>query len=249
MSTLRLLEELSLNALPGLKTIYYDGWVLRFADGFMRRANSVNPLYPSILPLDEKIDYCEAVYRGLHVHGTVFKLTSGAQPPELADKLIQRGYREEARTSIQTLDLAHLPPAPPADLVMSETITDEWLRDYFALSGGDSARLPLFRHMLGLIVPTTACFRLLIDGEPAAVGLAVVERGWVGLYDVVVRHEARKNGVGTRLVLNMLAWAHGCGAKHAYLQVIMANTPALNLYRKLGFHEAYQYWYLQKANH
>jgi N-acetylglutamate synthase len=248
MSTLRLIEELSLNALPSLKTIHYDGWVLRFANGFMRRANSVNPLYPSLLPLDEKIDYCESMYAGVHAHGTVFKLTSGAQPHGLADALLQRGYHEDAQTSIQTLDLVHLPPATPEDLFISDAVTNDWLRDYFDLTAGDSARLPLFRHMLSLIVPQVACFRLLIDGEPGAVGLAVIERGWVGLYDIVVRREARKNGVGTRLVLNILNWAQSCGAQHAYLQVMMANTPALKLYGKLGFREAYRYWYLQKAN-
>lgn len=248
MSTLRLIEELSLNALPSLKTVYYDGWVLRFADGFMRRANSVNPLYPSTLPLDEKIAYCETAYAGLQAHGTVFKLTSAAQPPGLTDALIRRGYHEDGHTSVQTLDLAHLPPAAPADLVVSEAVTDDWLRDYFDLNAGDVTRLPLLRQMLALVTPRMGCFRLLIDGQPGAVGLAVIERGWVGLYDIAVRREARQNGVGTRLVLHMLHWAHGCGAQHAYLQVVVANAPARGLYGKLGFREAYRYWYLQKAN-
>jgi N-acetylglutamate synthase len=248
VSTLRLIEELSLNALPSLKTIYYDGWVLRFADGFMRRANSVNPLYSSLLPLDEKIDYCESLYAGLHTHGTVFKLTSAAQPHGLVEALVRRGYHEDASTSIQTLDLAHLPPALPANLVVSEKVTDEWLHDYFSLNAGDLSRLSLFRQMLSLIVPRIACFRLLIDGTTCGIGLAVMERGWVGLYDIAVRREARQNGVGTRLVLHMLNWARGWGAQHAYLQVMLANLPALGLYRKLGFREAYQYWYLQKAS-
>jgi GNAT superfamily N-acetyltransferase len=248
MSTIRLIEELSLNALPSLKTVCYDGWVLRFADGFTRRANSVNPLYPSSLPLDEKIDYCEQVYAGLHKHGTVFKLTAAAQPPGLADALIRRGYHEDGLTSVQTLDLAHLPPAPTADLTISEAVTDSWLTAYFALNEGDLARLPLLCRMLGLIVPAIGCFCLWRDGAPEAVGLAVIERGWAGLYDIAVRREARKNGVGTALVLHMLDWARGCGAHHAYLQVVAENTPALRLYGKLGFTEAYRYWYLQKAN-
>ena len=42
---IRYLEELSLNALPSLENIFLDGWVVRFANGYTKRANSVNPLY------------------------------------------------------------------------------------------------------------------------------------------------------------------------------------------------------------
>jgi hypothetical protein len=45
-----------------LQTVLYDGWLLNFANGYTRRANSVQTLYPSTLDLEEKIDYCEALY-------------------------------------------------------------------------------------------------------------------------------------------------------------------------------------------
>ena len=50
---IRLLEELSLSALPALETTFLDGWVLRLSDNFTRRANSINPLYPGARPLAE----------------------------------------------------------------------------------------------------------------------------------------------------------------------------------------------------
>jgi len=52
---IRRLEEIQMNALPSLQIILYDGWVIRFADGFTGRANSVNPVYYSSVDIAEKI--------------------------------------------------------------------------------------------------------------------------------------------------------------------------------------------------
>jgi ribosomal protein S18 acetylase RimI-like enzyme len=41
----------------------------------------------------------------------------------------------------------------------------------------------------------------------------------------------------------LLSWGRKMGAEQAYLQVMLSNEPALSLYEKLGFREAYRYWY------
>jgi len=67
------LEELTLNNWQPLQTLLYDGWVLRLADGYTKRANSVNPILSSTLDVHEKISTCEQLYsdRGLPA---VFKI-------------------------------------------------------------------------------------------------------------------------------------------------------------------------------
>lgn len=60
---IRYLEELAINAWPALETKLYDGWVLRFADGFTKRANSISPIYDFSLPLQTKLNFCEKEYR------------------------------------------------------------------------------------------------------------------------------------------------------------------------------------------
>ena len=108
--TPRRIEELTLNGWPALQTVLLDGWVLRFADGYTRRANSVNPLYPSgevgdsPERLARKVEQCEALYaqRGLD---TVFKLTEASEPAGLDALLERRGYEREATTSVQLAEI------------------------------------------------------------------------------------------------------------------------------------------------
>ena len=97
-------EELSMNALPALETETYDGWILRFSDGYTKRGNSINPLYESTFDLQEKVAHCEQAYqeKGLN---TVYKLTAGSHPAGLDRYLRGRGYRIADPTSVQMLNL------------------------------------------------------------------------------------------------------------------------------------------------
>jgi ribosomal protein S18 acetylase RimI-like enzyme len=100
--------------------------------------------------------------------------------------------------------------------------------------------------MLESIVPPRAFASLHQDGRPVALGLAVAERGYVGLSSIVTAVDARNQGVGRRMVGHLLAWGQQQGAQTAYLAVMLDNAPALRLYTRFGFREAYRYWYRVK---
>jgi len=242
---IRVVEELSMNAWPALQTMLYDGWVLRFADGYTRRANSINPIYPSFDDVSDKIRTCERMYRerGLNV---VFKMTSAVCPAALDDVLAGHGYAVDAQTSVQTLDLGGMNQSPAQETTLAEAPSDDWLSAFREMSGIPERRGPVLRQMLHSIAPAT-CFASLRHGDKViACGLGVLQAGFVGLFDIVTRPESRRQGYGTQLVLNILAWARQHGARTAYLQVMLNNAPALRLYSKLGFNEVYQYWYRVK---
>lgn len=247
MNTIRQLEELSLNAWPAIQTLFYDGWALRFANGYTRRANSVNPLYRSMLDITEKVAHCEAFYASRQ-QPTVFKLTDAADPPELDAMLEALGYTAQAPTSVQTVALAEVEPPSLGSVQVAYNLNDRWFDLYCAFNNVAEVYRPTLYHMLALIVPRCCFMTLLSEGEPAAVGLGVAEGAHVGLFDLVTAEAYRSQGLGRQLVLNLLAWGRDQGAHFGYLQVMQENTPALRLYESIGFREAHHYWYRVKSD-
>ena len=239
------LEELSLNAWPALQTLLYDGWVLRFSNGYTRRANSINPLYPSSLGLDEKLHFCEDFYRGRNLP-VVFKITDQSLPGELDQYLEEVGYAEEAATSVQTLALNTFNQKPASNLILWEDLQDEWLEAFCRMSPGVASQQPTLRQMLLNILPAHCFAALRVDGSIVACGLAVAQSGAMGLFDIVTDSALRQRGYGRQVLTGLLAWGKARQTHSAYLQVMLNNAPALSLYSKMGFLEKYQYWYRVK---
>ena len=82
-----------------------------------------------------------------------------------------------------------------------------------------------------------------------ACGLGVIERGYIGLFDIVVDENYRGKGLGVDICHSLLNRARAEGVRQAYLQVVADNTPAVALYDKLGFANCYQYWYRVKGDY
>ncbi len=245
---IRTIEELSMNAWPALQTLLLDGWVLRFANGYTRRANAVYPLYPAQPGVGlsgsapEKISVCQKLYRarGLPV---IFKMTSDCCPAELDNLLAARGFQAEAHTSVQLADLTGCDPAPTPQITLSPQPNPQWLAAFAGMHILSETAHATHQRMLNLLV-TPACFAALeLNGQVAACGLAVLQNGFIGLFDIITEPTLRRQGCAERLVRGLLAWGRRQGAHTAYLQVMVNNAPALRLYEKVGFHEAYRYWY------
>jgi len=243
---IRTIEELSLNAWPALQSLHYDGWILRCADGYTKRANSVYPLYPSEKDVDEKIKVCESFYRdqGLPI---VFKMTLASTPANLDARLDGRGYRMDSPTSVQLLDLGIGKREIPNDVDLTSDDTETWHEAFARMNNVDVARRATHENILRAILPDKCYASISVDGHMIGCGLGVLQSGYLGIFDIVIDPEHRGQGYGTSLMRALLAWGVQQGAGTAYLQVMCNNEPALNLYEKLGFQEKYQYWYRIKA--
>ena len=101
---IRMFEEMSFNAHPALQTQFYDGWLLRFSNGYSNRANSVNMLYPSSIDLETKIDECERRYTVANL-ASVFKIIEG-EHTQIDSILERRGYEIVTPSDIEILDLS-----------------------------------------------------------------------------------------------------------------------------------------------
>jgi N-acetylglutamate synthase len=233
----RRIEEASLNAWPALQQILFDGWLLRFAKGYTKRANSVNPLFDSHLSAEEKIALCERFYAEKE-QPTIFRLTPFASPADLDQILERHRYRRIDLTHVQHRDLrGQAIPQEPSVKLRNETV-DNWLDTFCRLSAAPRVKHQTHQEILEAI-PAKRLLAVLTDSDTiVACGLGVLEHDYFGLFDLVTDLQQRNKGYGAKLVLSMLRWAQEHVAAHVYLQVMNSNAPARDLYAKLGFEES-----------
>ena len=246
LNQIQTLEELSLNALPCLQQVFYDGWVLRFAEGYTKRANSVTPLYPSSQDLILKIKRCEKIYRDFKLK-SIFRLSNTPQLEILDRTLEQLGYQKHDHVSVQIKNINdsginnnELFPT------IAYEISQEWLDHYV-----HAVNLPI-QHWNTLstmleIIPNSTCYAWLKDRHRfCSCGLGVLENNYLGLFFIATAIKQRGKGYAQQLISAILDWGKHNGATQAYVQVETKNQSAINLYRQLGFTEIYQYFYRTK---
>ncbi|MEU5723898.1 GNAT family N-acetyltransferase [Micromonospora sp. NPDC047738] len=222
-------------------------WLLRSAAGWTGRANSALPVGDPDRPLPAALD---AVQRWYADHGQPALVNT---PLPLAApvgaELDARGWAARPPVLVQTAALAALaaPPAgragadlapgsrpgrgePPVELTPAPS--DDWL----AIAAGRKGGLPdAARHVL-TAVDRIRFAHVYADGRLLAAGRGTVTGGrWLGLTSIEVLPEARRQGLAGRVIRSLVQWGLAEGATHAFLQVEQRNTPAVNLYRGLGF--------------
>lgn len=265
---MKLIEEISLNAWPSHKSELYDGWLIRFSHNYTFRTNSVEQVGSSLIPIEEKITYCEKTYANYHTPCN-FKINPLIDPA--FDRLLEtKGYTAEHATEVMIMpltDLKHyeymsaeqeyfgrnsgLPSFieyPNSTIVqLRDRITDEWITSLFHLNGTTNPTLRrIVPSMFKAIPKETIVAFIEIEGRTVASGLGILDRGHIGLYAIYVDAGYRHKHFARAICSSILTEAIKKGATDAYLQVVKGNTAAKNLYRSLGFGDFYTYWFRQK---
>lgn len=242
LALVQALESRLMNAWPALETQIADGWILRFAKGYSKRANAATPLIPGAALDDGLIDHIVAQYEARNIRPT-FRLTS-LQAEDVDARLAARGFVEMEPSFGMVADIGRGFGEEAEDhssVSIAGAVDPRWVREAASAYGGDKADDAVLIELVSRIRQPVAFATLSLDEQHAAWGLAVAERGYVGLYDIVVSPDLRGLGLSRTMVPALLAWGADNGARRAYLQVREENEVARALYRSLGFEDAYRY--------
>jgi len=238
------IEELSMNAWPSLQTILYDGWVIRMSDGYGNRVNSVNPIYPSKIKLEEKLDYCDELFTR-HKLLTTYKLIGCEEHRAIEDKLEKMNYQKIHETSIQVCDI-HQAHNDYEGIITGDDFCEPWIDSVAEFNHIEEKYIPVFRKILANIAVDKIVVHKEIGNEIVGCGYGAIQNNYAGVFDIVVKEDQRGKGYGREIVETILSRAAERGAGRSYLQVMINNLAALHLYAKLGYREIYRYWYRKK---
>jgi ribosomal protein S18 acetylase RimI-like enzyme len=235
-------EETTLNAFPSLRQIIYRDWLLRFSDGFTRRANSINPRAERIETLEADIDICADLFKRSG-QPAIFRV------PEICDgrldgMLERRGYTAEGGTLTLFGAMSDVDSKQDAAAEILDRPSREWLDAMGALQKRSPAQNAIFERVMHAIAVPAAFAGLREDGELTALTLGAVHDGLLCFESVVTGERHRGKGHARRLLSALNAWAISLGATGVCLQVEATNEAGRALYDRLGLKTMlYRYHY------
>lgn len=243
----RRLEAVGFRAWPAA-SVHYDGsWQVRLTGGYpSKRLNSVVPLDPSDtrdLPirLERARKKFEAYGRPLLVRETPL------MPLELRDLLSNDGWSvfEEVLVMTSSLDKIELPDT--MDHLPGHDV-GRFVEAYLKVTGSNSALQAPLAEIITSIKPTVGLFlKEEVEEAPQATVLCVQDNDLAGIMSLAVSPELRGKGYGAEMLAAAMRWARMRSARTAWLQVVSTNAPAIAIYERFGFTEAYRHRYWRKG--
>lgn len=236
-------EDACLNAWPAARTVFIGNWMVRASGGPIRRTNSANPLRRGDRDLAQILDEVRSVFDRLD-QPCIFRVPTLVE--NVHETLDAVGFQNpEAETCTLLAELARQSPTPDPDVTLTTLPSEAWLAARAEFNAADEDVSRVYREMLAAIAgPTAFAMTNTADGQVASIAYGAVSRGMIVIESVATRPSARREGHGRRVVSALLSWAAARGVAHATLQVVADNTPAIELYRSIGFTtELYRYVY------
>ncbi|WP_028560990.1 hypothetical protein [Paenibacillus pinihumi] len=134
----KLIEQLLMNNWQTLSTLFYGGWVLRFADGY--------------------------TFTKPHQH-TVFKITPHTSPANLDQILEQKGYSVKNKSNVQTLKLDSIKQPELHSFQIAEKPDAEWIENFCRLNEDSTGHKNTILQLLSNIKTKAGFISLYHDNQ------------------------------------------------------------------------------------
>ncbi|MBM6400846.1 GNAT family N-acetyltransferase [Phycicoccus sonneratiae] len=246
------LQRVMVGAWPAVETEHLGDWLLRAADGFTHRANSVMTAGDPGRTLAEAVDVVEDWYRArslppaLTLAGPVgFELAGDP----LGALLLARRYHPRVPTTTLTAAVATVLEVAPTSSAVAVTtstrLSDTWFAAYegYREAPAGPARAVLTGSPEQVFATATD------GGRVVGVGRLGVAATWGGVAAMWVDLSARRRGVARALLTALADEAHRRGIRSLHLQTDTDNAAAQALYRGAGFVPHHEYVTLTLARH
>ncbi len=239
------IERATLNALPPLRRVEDDRWILSANRGVIGRANSIVTLKGGTDSLDAKLARAIGFYIAADV-APAFRVSAFSGPEGLIAALEARGFSPEQTTLVMTVATEEaagaLAAVVPAGL--AEGPDADW-RALFMGPGvskaeGEERASALQRAGDTIFAQTRAA------DDVTAIGALSGLDGWAGIHGMRTAAAYRRHGLARRVLRALVDQAQTRGFDRLFLQVEAANFGAIELYRSIGFVEAYRYDYWRR---
>jgi GNAT superfamily N-acetyltransferase len=168
-----------------------------------------------------------------------------ACPADLDPLLGGRGYRRESPISLQTLEVPAVLDefaVPGLDVHVRTAPDPGWLA-VLTTTGGPRTVVENETRLLRRVTLPSAYVTVSAEHGPLAIGRAVADDGWTGVFNMATVTGARRRGAGRLVLATIARWAGGQGRPRLYLQVERSNDAACRLYAAAGFTEVATYHY------
>jgi ribosomal protein S18 acetylase RimI-like enzyme len=233
-------ERAGLAAWPGIEVEWDGAWVRRSANGYTKRANSLQCFDPADgADAAERLAAGSAWFRDRGLRPVV--RTTPLSSPALEAALDDEGW--------PTIDASHQFAMPLGDHEPDREgrlyglLDPEFLAVQQALQGYTDVSMKGLRALLCVMAVPAVGIVVHRDGQPAAAGLMAIGDGIVVTGNVITDKARRRQGLGAAMMRTGLAWAKAEGATVAALNVQADNAAGKALYRSLGYTHQYDYAY------
>lgn len=233
-------ERAGLRAWPGIEVEWDGQWVRRAANGYTKRANSLQCFDPA-----DNDDAAErlAAGRAWFVERALMPVirTTPLQSSALSACLDAQNWLD--------IDASHLYAMPlhaqegDAEGRITDPLDPAFLAAQQRLQQYSDDTADRFLRLLGAMAVPAAGVLIFRDGAIVASGLMAIADGIVIAGNVVTDGTRRRQGLGAAMMRTGLDWAHAHGARIAALNVQADNAAAKALYARLGYARQYDYSY------